>query len=132
MKADEPSVNYPRLKFVGSPLPKTGSRHSLQSRCIGAITQTQTHEPVDGDSSGVNLELLVRKPEPKPVPQHQSFDGYGHSQTRLSVGVYNLAAFSASEQGTDASIIFVPDNTAVGTPLACMAGILLAQHHRRL
>ncbi len=42
--------------------------HSLQSRCIGAM-----QEPVDRDSSGVNLEpFLVRNS----VPQHQSFDSY--------------------------------------------------------
>ncbi|MEM0287533.1 MAG: hypothetical protein QXG05_05090 [Nitrososphaerota archaeon] len=52
--------------------------HSLQSRCIGAIMQ----EPVDRDSSGVNLEpFLVRNS----VPQHQSFDSY--SQTGLPVGL---------------------------------------------
>ncbi|MEM3685308.1 MAG: hypothetical protein QXT39_06575, partial [Conexivisphaerales archaeon] len=72
------------------------------------------HKLVDWDSSGVNLEpFLVRNS----VPQHQSFDSY--SQACLSICIYNLATFFASEQGIDASIMSIPDSTIAGTPFAC-------------
>ena len=54
-------------------------------------------------------------------PLQQALDGDG--QACLSVGVDDLAALSALEQGIVAPVVSFPHSTAVGTPFGRVVGI---------
>ena len=90
---------------------------------VGQTNLIGTHESVYRDSPIRNLEGFSVK---SILQLQQGFDS--NILTCISIGVHDNSALFASEQGIVATVMSLPNSTAVGTVFGCMPRINDIQH----